>query len=778
MKLTSPGLMLFLALGFSSGCFQTVKEKTDFPDPVDFVNPYMGNISHLLVPTYPTIHLPNSMLRVYPERNDYTGDVLNGLPLVITSHRGSSSFNFSPYQGSDAGLKPVVPFSYDLEEIKPYAYHVYLDEQKSKIDFAVSHQAAVYEITFNGEGPVSLIINSKEGELSWNGSAVSGYQRLQNNTRVYLYLEPDIRPLSIGVLGKKRLVESKATASGHNACMVLKYSEKVSSLKVRYGISYINEEQARKNLNREVPLFDVDALAAKGRQIWNEALGKIKVKGGSVDGLTIFYTSLYRTFERPVCISEDGQYFSAFDGMVHNDEGTPFYTDDWIWDTYRAAHPLRVMIEPEKEMHIINSFIRMAEQMDNFWMPTFPEITGDSRRMNSNHAVATVIDAYSKGLTGFDLEKAYNACKNAITQKTLAPWSGKPAGELDRFYRENGYIPALNDGEAETIPEVHHFERRQPVAVTLGTSYDEWCLAQIARLLGKTDDYHYFLKCSYNYRNLFNPETKFFHPKNSKGEFIQPFSYVFSGGQGARGFYGENNAWIYRWDVQHNIADLVQLMGGRESFTRNLDSMFNEPLGKSKFEFFAQLPDHTGNVGQFSMANEPSLHIPYLYNYAGQPWKVQKRIRALLQEWFRNDLMGLPGDEDGGGMSAFVAFSQLGFYPVTPGMPIYNIGSPAFEESSVRLGNGKEFRIIARNCSESNKYIQSAKLNGQDWDKPWFRHDDIKNGGVLELIMGDKARKDWGSAPDNAPLSSENISETTDSVIKDLSTNKNHSNSE
>ena len=267
--------------------------------------------------------------------------------------------------------------------------------------------------------------------------------------------------------------------------------------------------------------------------------------------------------------------------------------------------------------------------------------------MNSNHAVATVIDAYTKGLKGFDLKKAYEACKKGITEKTLAPWSGKPAGELDKFYKEHGYIPALKEGETETIPEVHHFERRQPVAVTLGTAYDEWCLAQIAKQLGNTDDFEYFKNRSFNYRNLFHPETHFFHPKDSKGNFIQPFNYVFSGGQGARGFYGENNAWIYRWDVQHNIADLIKLMNGNQNFIKNLDDMFAQPLGKSKFDFYAQLPDHTGNVGQFSMANEPSLHIPYLYNYAGQPWKTQKRIRTLLDQWFRNDLMGVPGDEDG-----------------------------------------------------------------------------------------------------------------------------------
>jgi len=728
------------------------KSQTD-KQPVDHVNPYMGNISHLLVPTYPTIHLPNSMLRVYPERSDFTGDVLNGLPLVVTSHRGKSAFNLSPWQGTDKALKPVIPFSYDLEKVTPYSYSVYLDEQQTSIEYAVSHQAAIYSMEFAKKEPVSLIVNSKDGELKWNGKAISGYQQLENNTRVFIYLEPETKPAKQVAWVNNQVKEEQNTAKGRNACLVLKYPENTGSLNVRYGISFISEEQAAKNLSREIPNFDLKKVAQKGREIWNKALQKTTVSGGTDDDLSVFYTSVYRTYERPVCISEDGKYFSAFDHKIHSDEGKPFFTDDWIWDTYRATHPLRVITEPEMEQNIINSFLRMSEQMEHFWWPTFPEITGDSRRMNSNHGVATVIDAYRKGLRGFDLAKVYEACKKGITEKTLAPWSGKPAGELDKFYKEHGYIPALKEGEAETIAEVHHFERRQPVAVTLGTAYDEWCLAQIAKELGNTSDFDYFQKRSLNYRNLFHPETHFFHPKDKDGKFIQPFNYVFSGGQGARGFYGENNAWIYRWDVQHNIADLIKLMNGNQNFIKNLDDMFVQPLGKSKFEFYAQLPDHTGNVGQFSMANEPSLHIPYLYNYAGQPWKTQKRIRALLNQWFRNDLMGVPGDEDGGGMSAFVAFSLMGFYPVTPGLPIYNIGSPAFRESVIQLPNGKKFKIVAENAGPENKYIQSAKLNGVNWDKPWFSHDDLKNGGELYLIMGNKANKAWGAKPENVPPS-------------------------
>ena len=726
------------------------------PDPVDYVNPYMGNISHLLVPTYPTVHLPNSLLRVYPDRNDYTTLLVRGLPLMITSHRGSSAFNLSPYQGDETGIRNVISYTYDHEIIKPYSYSVYLDQQMIDVEFAVSHQSALYNIKFNRNEPASLILNSRSGEMKWDGTAVSGFQDLENNTKVFIYMQFDVAPQSSKILKDGALVAGESTA-GRNACIVVTFPGEAGEIKIRYGISFIDSDQAKKNLAREIEGYDLEKLRTEGRKKWNEALGKIKVSGGSYDDKVVFYTSVYRTYERPVNITEDGRYFSAFDGKVHESEGTPFFTDDWIWDTYRATHPLRILIEPEVETNVINSYIRMANQKVNKWMPTFPVITGDNHAMNSNHGVATVIDAYRKGLKGFDLQNAYDVCVGAIMEKTLAPWSGEPAGKLDEFYKEHGYIPALKEGEKETIAEVHRFEKRQPVAVTLGTAYDQWCLSQIATELGKTDDYKYFLKCAYNYRNLFNAETDFFHPKDSEGNFIMPFDYKFSGGMGARDYYDENNAYTYRWDVQHNIADLMDLMGGAEEFVANLDETFTEPLGRSKYAFYAQLPDQTGNVGQFSMANEPSLHIPYLYNYAGQPWRTQKLIRSLLRYWFRNDLMGVPGDEDGGGTSAFVAFSQLGFYPVTPGSPTYNIGSPVFEESVMQLANGKTFRITARNCSETNKYIQSAKLNGAEWNKPWFSHEDIKDGGTLELEMGDKANKQWGSALDAVPPSAEEL---------------------
>ena len=724
-------LIVSIALLSCSTSNSTLNNK----EPVDYVNPYMGNISHLLVPTFPTIHMPHSMLRVYPEREDFTGDVLKGLPIVITSHRGSSAFNLSPFSGDRVESTPVIHYSYDNENITPYSYTVYLDEADIRVNYTLSHQSAIYELNFGKDEETAVILNSRNGELNWDGTALSGYQNLANNTKVYLYMVPEQVPDRV----------SDTHASGRNANLVLNWTQESKNLTLRYGISFIDEMQARKNLEREVLGKSFNEVADAGREKWNSELSKIEVSGGSEDDKVVFYTSLYRCYERPVSISEDGRYFSAFDGEVHDDLGRPFYTDDWIWDSYRAHHPLRILIDAEREEDILNSFILMSEQMDNFWLPTFPEITGDSRRMNSNHGVITLLDAHVKGLKNFDLEKAYLASKGAIMEKTLAPWSGAPSGELDKFYHENGFIPALRDGEEETIPEVHSFERRQPVAVTLGTSYDQWSLAQLAKSLGLNDDYDYFMDASYNYRNLYNEETGFFHPKDKNGNFIQPFDYRYDGGMGARGYYGENNGWIYRWDVPHNIPDLIHLMGGEKEFVNNLDAMFVEPLGKSKYAFYSELPDHTGNVGQFSMANEPSLHIPYLYNYAGEPWKTQKRIRTLVRQWFRNDLMGVPGDEDGGGLSSFIVFSQMGFYPVTPGTTRYTIGSPFFENVKIDLGNGKFLEIEAKNSSFKNKYIQSASFNGEALDSVFIDHFDLMEGGKLVFEMGDTANRSWGN---------------------------------
>ena len=736
MALTAGALLLL------SGCTRDSRE------PVDYVDPYIGNISHLLVPCYPTVGLPNGMMRVFPVRTDFTADVMNGLPVVVSRHRSMSAMTFNPTQSASDRLRPVSSYSYDLEKITPYNWHVFLDEAGIMVDYAPAAQSAIYRFNFQKEGDAKIVVTtSRGGEVKVNADgSFEGTNILSNanGTTLYIYGEAD------------RPVVSSSYVGNGNTSLALDFGH-THDLALRYGISYISAEQAKANLKREIADFDVKPITDAARKAWNETLGKIKVEGGRERDRIVFYTSLYRTYERMINISEDGRYWSAYDGKVHDDEGTPFYVDDWIWDTYRATHPLRVLIEPEKELDMVKSYIRMGQQDPKNWFPTFPGVAGDSRSMNSNHGAAIVADAYAKGLavTKEELRAAYTSVYKAIHEKSLLPFTNQPAMELDEFFHKNGFYPAIPDTEQETYPQVNRGEQRQPIPVTLGTSYDFWCLAQIAKALGDDEQYRYCMQRSLDYRNLFNPETGFFHPKTADGKFIDNVDYSWSGGQGGRYYYDENNGWIYRWDVQHNFADLVSLMGGPAKFTQGLDDMFRTPLGRGKYVFYTKFPDHTGNMGQFSAGNEPTTHIPYLYNYAGQPWKTQKRTREIIDAYYRADVMGVPGDEDGGGMTAYVVFTQLGFYPVTPGSPTYNIGSPVFTKSVIDLGNGKKFEIEARNCSFDNKYIQSATLNGVEWNKPWFSHSDIVNGGKLVLVMGPQANEKWGSDQGSVPPSSE-----------------------
>ncbi len=727
-------------------------------DPVDYVNPYMGNISHMLRPTRPVVHLPGGMVRMFPSRVDHTGNHMNGFIWMTRSHIGEFPFNVTPHQGAESGISSDMRLSYDSEKIVPYRYHVRLDELDMEVDYAPSRQSAIYEFTVEKNEPAYLVFKMNRGHLTSNGNVVSGYLTLNDISKLYLWAESDVTPEKAGVLSGESVAWGQSEVNDvAPAVLAVMYPAGSKTIGLRYGVSFISEEQARRNLEREIAGFDLEKVATEGRAVWNEMLGRIAVDGGTEDDKSVFYTSLYRSYTRPVDISEDGKYFSGYDGKVHDAEGRGFWVDDAFWDNYIAAHPLRVLIDKKAENDILNSYVLIAEQSGYGWMPRFPGMTGDGGAMNSNHGVISVLDAWAKGLRGFDLEQAYLVCKKAVEERSMIPFSrNAPAGVLEQFYKDKGYYPALREGEVETVEYIHWYEKRQPIAVTLGMVYDQWCLSQIARILGRTEEADYYLKSSYNYLNVFHPETKFFHPKDADGNFLPNVDYKMGGGQGAREYYDENNGYVYRWYLQHNIGDLVRLIGGNEAFIEGLEQMYDEPIGMDKWIFLNMLPDQTGNVGMYSMANEPAFHIPYLYNYVGAPWRTQKRIRNLLEQWFRNDLMGIPGDEDGGGMSAFVVFSQLGFYPVTPGSPTYNIGSPTFSYMKMNLGDGKFFEIKANGASKENKYIQSARLNGQPLDQAWFSHSDIAEGGVLELEMGPVANKSWAAAgpppPSQGPM--------------------------
>jgi predicted alpha-1,2-mannosidase len=476
----------------------------------------------------------------------------------------------------------------------------------------------------------------------------------------------------------------------------------------------------------------------------------VQVAGGTPEQRRVFYTALYRCYERMVNISEDGQYYSSFDHQVHQDP-RPFYVDNWIWDLYRALEPLQTLLNPEMEADKIQSYVRMYQQSG--WMPSFAVLWGDNPCMTGNHAAAWMADAWFKGIHNFDLKPAYDGLRKNSLEATLLPWRNGPKCSLDDFYNEHGYFPALRPGEQETVAEVNRGERRQAVSVTLEQSYDDWCTAQLARALGNDADYQLFLKRAGYYKNVFRADKGFMWPKDADGNWIEPFDPRFSGGQGGRDYFTENSGYTYNWDVQHDLKGLAQLMGGERAAEAKLDQLFREDAGRSKYQYFAVFPDSTGLVGQFVMGNEPSLPIPYIYDYLGAPWKTQKRVRMLLETWFTDTYFGIPGDEDGGGLSSFVVFSMMGFFPVTPGVPVYAIGSPVFDRVTIRLHNGKTLRIVCKNNSRDNKYVKSVRLNGKSLNQVWFRHADAVNGMTLELEMSETPNQSLGANPADFPPS-------------------------
>jgi predicted alpha-1,2-mannosidase len=743
--------LLLIVLNLISG---SCSEKR--PDPVELVNPNIGGIPPLLQPTVPLINLPNSMMRIHRIPGNYQSEKISGFPFMLVGHRNGTAGLLMPVSGKvSADRKTWASFyDHDIEVCKPYYYSVWLEDSDVNLEFTVSERSSFYQISWNRDTSKHLMLAlTSRGSLNvTDNRTVEGYEVYSDNVKVFFCLETE-RNFSVDTLssaddelgGLAGIEENKPFLA---LTFDIPENEKVG---VKMGISFIDVVQARKNLETEIPDWNFEALKSTGREKWNKALGRIEVKGGTSDQQTVFYTALYRTYERMVNISEGGRYFSGYDNSVHNDNDTAFYVDDWIWDTYRAAHPLHAMINPDLESLKIQSYIRMYEQ--GGWMPLFPIVSADLPCMNGHHSAAIIADAYFKEIKGFDIEKAYEGLKKNALEATMLPWRNGPMCSLDTFYLEKGYYPALNPGEKETVARVHPFEKRQAVAITLAHSYDDWCLAQLAKALKKDDDYGYLMKSSHNFYNLFNHETGFFAPRTADGSWVRDFDPRFSGGLGGRDYYDENNGWTYLWDVQHDIAGLVELLGGRVKFINRLDQLFTEGLGKWKPDFMQQFPDATGQVGQFVMGNEPSLHISYLYNYAGAPWKTQKRIRMLLDTWFTNSPFGIPGDEDGGGLSAFVVFSSMGFYPVTPGIPAFNIGSPVFTEITVKLSDNKTFHISAKNSSRQNKYIRKAFLNGKEWKKPWFSWDDIKNGGNLVLEMVSKPNYNWGADPSDVPPS-------------------------
>jgi predicted alpha-1,2-mannosidase len=754
---------LILVAGLSSIALaapapQSVKQ------PVDYVSPNIGGIGQLLTPTIPYVQYPYGMARIAPVttpgiQDRYLADKIYGFPA------GPATLMVSTGAAAARPAAYASDFDHDFETTTPYYYAADLLTWNIKSEFTATEHCAYYRFTFPASSSAHFAISAmRRAELTVvNDHTVQGSEGIRGpigeigatakETREYFYAEFS-RPFASTQTWQQGDLSSASTQSGNNVGFVSTSSTTPGQqIEVRVGISYISADQARQNLQHEIPAWSFDHVKAATRAVWNQALGAVATVGGTENQRTIFYTALYRSLGRMTDITEYGRYFSGYDHAVHNSDGHDFYSDDGLWDTFRCLHPLQTLLDARRQEDMATTYIRMYEQSG--WMPAFPAVAGDQAVMIGHHADEFILDLYEKGYRDFDVEKAYEGMRKNSTDATLLPWRRGPLTSLDKVYYDKGFFPALAWGEKETVPEVTS-EKRQAVSVTLETTYDDWAVAQLAKALGKQDDAEHFTKLAYNYRNVWNPAIGFMAPKSADGNWVANFNPKLSGGQGGRDYTTEVDSWQYTFNLQFDPAGLIQLMGGHDGFNAKLDQLFVEQYGESKFQFLGQFPDATGLVGLYSQGNEPDFHIPYLYDFSGQPWKTQRRVRQLMDVWYTADTHGIPGDDDGGATSSWYVLSAMGFFPVCPGSPIYELGSPIFEKTTLRMGNGKLFTITAHHVSAQNKYIQSALLNGKPLNTAWFHHADIANGGTLVLEMGPKPNYKWGSAPADAPPSLSN----------------------
>lgn len=746
--------ILWIGMIWGMSCTSKVQK-----EPVDYVNPNIGTIGHLLVATASMVQLPHGMVQVgqnpYPPLADrYLADRVSGFSVRALPKYTTKPFSWimattgTPKTSPDAYASA---FDHDFEEVTPYYSWLLLEDYQIEASMTVTQHASFYKFKFPESKQANILMNNNRSVRVVGSDRIESVESVDSTQTAYYYAVFS-KPIAKFITWDGPKVGQEVEREGADVGALATFETlEGEEIQVKIGVSFIDMEQARRNLEAEIPDWNFEKVKNDGRTIWNDALGKIQVEGGTEKQKTIFYSALYRVMlgSQTLDLSEQGRYYSRFDKQVHDTEGHAFYRVGSNWGSHHSLFPLGLLLEPEIQEDIMRSYVRMQEQGD--WLVN----SGGYRNMIGRHEAATITDAYMKGYRNFDIAKAYDAMKrNSLEATMLSRHVGKDwrLNELDKVYLEKGFYPAKPTDQAEWVKEVGF--GRQSVALTLENCYDDWCMSVLAKELGKEDDYQYYLKRAYNYRNVFDKESGFMRPKTADGQWIEPFDPIWSGGQGGREFYTENNGWNYTWYVLHDPQGLIDLMGGPLPFVAKLQEMFetNIPLYK-KYDFLKQYPDMTGWIGMYSHGNEITWHIPYLYNYAGQPWMTQRRVRQIVDLWYGDGPLGFCGDEDYGEMSSWYVLSAMGFYTVAPGRPVYDIGSPLFAKTTIDIGNGKTFTVACKNVSDKNKYIQSASLNGQALNRAWFTHDELMRGGTLVLEMGPRPNFSWAADAENLPPS-------------------------
>ena len=695
-------------------------------DYTQYVNPFIGTGGHGHV--FLGANVPFGNIQAGPTQKKQGWDWCSGYHYSDSTVIGFGQMHLSGTGIGDLGDVSLLPmtnpsqrevkFSHKAEYVRPGYYSVML-ASGIRVELTATQRVAFHRYSFPADATKGYIALNLAQGIGWDKMTSCKFKQESDKTitgfRMSEGWAKDQRVYFVAEFSEPvKLEENERDTIG-----IFSVASTSQPLLVKVGISAVSVENARENLQQELPGWNFASVVAKANADWNRELSKIAIKTQDESAKRIFYTALYHTMIAPSVFSDvNGEYRGA-DGKTHKGDFTD-YTTFSLWDTYRAAFPLMTLIQPEMQRDLAETMLHIFKQQGK--LPVWHLMGNETDCMVGNPGIPVLVDIALKG---------FNVDKKAVFEavKASAMRDERGMGLLKKY----GYIPCDLDPEKETV------------AKGLEYALADACIAKLAKQLGKTEDYKYFYKRSQSYRDFyFDKQTKFMRGVTSDHKFREPFDPFSTVHR--QDDYTEGNAWQYVWLVPHDVHGLVAAFGGEKPFVSKLDSLFivNGDMGADAS------PDITGLIGQYAHGNEPSHHILYMYNYVGQPWKGAEKIRYVLANLYHDDFDGLSGNEDVGQMSAWYILSSVGFYQVDPAGGRYVFGSPLFDEATLNVGNGKTFRVVAHNNSSENKYIQSAKLNGKPYTRSYIDFKDIVRGGTLEFVMGNKPSQ-FGVKPSDRP---------------------------
>lgn len=742
-----PTLLLVLLL-ILAACEEKVEKDIDSQKSADsltsYVDPFIGTGGH--GHTYPGVSRPFGMVQVSPDNGTSGWDWCSGYHYSDSLVAGFSHLHLSGTGIGDLAdilFMPVnkkidltkkvearkdIPYlskyTHIDESARPGYYQLFLEDFNINVELSSTNRTAYHKYTF-GKGEEKSVVVDLGFAINWDEptetsikiedeNTITGYRHSTgwaNNQKVF-FVAKFSKPIVKSELFSGGEAVSTSEVSNKETSAQFYFDKESKQLQVAVALSSVSLENAKQNLDSDAN-FNFDEIKKESSKTWEKALSDIVVESPTDSLKTIFYSALYHTKLAPVTFSDKNGEFRLQNDSIAKSDGTAYSTLS-LWDTFRAQNPLLTITNPGIASDIINSMLAYYDESGS--LPVWTLYGNETNTMTGYHSVPVIVEAYFKGIEGFDVEKAYEALKTTMMQDQ------RSLKELKKY----GYIPYNLGNES--------------VTKTLEYAYNDWCVAQMAKALGKEEDYAYFSERAKAYKELFDPETGFMRGKSSEGDWNTPFDPKHSQHR-VNTDYTEGNAWQHSWFVLHEPQGLIELHGGAEPFTKKLEQLFNE---SSEITGDHTSADISGLIGQYAHGNEPSHHIAYLFNKAGQPWRTQYWVREILKSQYSSKPDGLSGNEDAGQMSAWYVFSSMGLYPFNPASAEYEIGSPIFEKSTINLENGKHFKIIANNVSEENIYIRSATLNGKNFNRTTISHKELLAGGELVFEMGSTPNKNWG----------------------------------